>query len=126
MSYKKYTVRVFNNGDRHWLVNGHLHREDGPAVEDANGGKQWFINDRRHREDGPAIEHASGSKLWYINGKCHREDGPAVEEVNGTKLWYLRGKKYTEEEFLHKMNPASCEGKEIEIDGKTYILKKKS
>ena len=32
-------------------------------------GKHWYKNDKRHREDGPAIEDADGSKEWYKNGK---------------------------------------------------------
>ena len=63
----EYTVRVYNNGD-----------------------KQWYLNGKLHREDGPAIERANGDKSWYLNGKCHREDGPAVEYDNGSKHWYLK------------------------------------
>ena len=37
----EYTVRVDKNGNRSWLVNGKLHREDGPAIEKANGYKEW-------------------------------------------------------------------------------------
>jgi len=29
----EYTVRVYDNGDKHWYLNGERHREDGPAVE---------------------------------------------------------------------------------------------
>jgi len=58
-----------------------------------NGTKSWLLNGKLHREDGPAIEYANGNKEWYLNGKCHREDGPAVEYTNGTKCWYLNGKK---------------------------------
>ena len=32
--------------------------KDGPAVEDADGYKAWYLNDNRHREDVPAIEDA--------------------------------------------------------------------
>jgi hypothetical protein len=67
------------------------HREDGPAIEDADGYKAWFINGKRHREDGPAIEYIDGSKSWYINGKLHREDGPAVEYADAHKAWYING-----------------------------------
>ena len=57
---------------------GQLHREDGPAVENANGDKLWYINGLLHREDGPAIEHSNGDKRWYINHQRHREDGVSV------------------------------------------------
>ena len=49
------------------------------------GDKSWFLNGERHREDGPAIEQANGHKEWYLNGKRHREDGPAIEWSSGDK-----------------------------------------
>lgn len=97
MSYKEYTVRVWNDGCKEWYLNGKLHRE-----EDHSGTKRWYLNGNLHREDGPAIELANGSKYWHLNGHLHREDGPAVEWANGTKLWYLNDQEYTEEEFKRK------------------------
>jgi hypothetical protein len=82
MSYKEYTVKVYDDGSKFWSLNGKLHREDGPAIE-------W----------------ADGSKFWFLNGKYHREDGPAVEWVNGSKFWYLNGKEYTEAGFKKKTAP---------------------
>ena len=87
------------DGSREWFINGKRHREDGPAIEYANGDEEWYLNGKRHREDGPAIEWANGSKWWYLNGKCHREDGPAYEDVDGYKGWYINGEKLTAEEF---------------------------
>ena len=75
----EYTVEVFNNGTRCWYLNGHLHREDGPA-----------------------IEHADGSRCWYLNSERHREDGPAIEYPDGTGWWFLNDEEYTEKEFLKK------------------------
>ena len=72
----------------------------------ANGYKSWLINGKLHREDGPAIERATGGKSWYINGELHREDGPAIEYANGDKVWYLNGKPYTpsaHEIIIYKM-----------------------
>jgi len=46
--------KTYPNGDKVWYLNGKHHREDGPAVEDADGTKKWFLNDKLHREDGPA------------------------------------------------------------------------
>jgi hypothetical protein len=51
-----------------------------------------------------------------------REDGPAIEYASGSKSWYLSGEKLTEEEFNERMNPTSCSGKIVEIDGKKYKL----
>jgi hypothetical protein len=75
----EYTVKVFDNGDRGWYLNGNCHREDGPAVE-----------------------YTEGSRYWYLNGERHREDGPAIEYSDGTRCWYLNGVEYTEEEFNKK------------------------
>lgn len=85
--------RIDPNGEKHWLLNGNFHREDGPAIERPNGTKLWFLNNKLHREDGPAIEYFNGTKEWYLNGELHREDGPAVEEPDGTKYWFLNGNK---------------------------------
>jgi hypothetical protein len=68
MSFKEYTVRVYDIGTKHWLLNGNLHREDGPAVECADGTKLWYLNGKRHREDGPAIEYSGGGLRWILNG----------------------------------------------------------
>jgi len=61
------------NGVKYWCFNGKYHREDGPAIEEAdersNGIKEWWLNGKRHREDGPAVERFDGSKEWYLNGK---------------------------------------------------------
>ena len=103
MSYIEYSVKVFDNGDKYWR------------------NKKGYY----HREDGPAKDYANGIKCWYINGKSHREDGPAVEFADGDKHWFLEGKEYNEKEYNKKMNPLSCEGKEVEIDGVKYILKEK-
>jgi len=41
-----YCIEYFN-GDKEWLVNGFLHREDGPAVIYNNGSFLWFLNNVR-------------------------------------------------------------------------------
>ena len=38
----EYTVKVWDNGNKAWYLNGELHREDGPAVEYADGYKAWW------------------------------------------------------------------------------------
>jgi hypothetical protein len=122
----EYTVKVYTNGDKAWYLNGKIHREDGPAIEVANGGKSWYLNGKRHCEDGPAIEWANGEKYWYLNDKRHREDGPAIEVANGEKYWYLNDKQLTEAEHKAATSPkVTCEGKEVVIDGVTYVLKEK-
>ena len=100
----EYTVRVYNNGDKQWYLNGKLHREDGPAIERANGDKSWYLNGKCHREDGPAVEYDNGSKHWYLNGKLHRGEGPAIEFTSGDKIWFINGKRLSEEEFNNRTN----------------------
>ena len=90
-----------------------------------NGYKEWFLNGKLHREDGPAIESAIGHKQWFLNGKLHREDGPAVEYAIGDKWWYLNGKSMSEDEHKRATTKPTCEGKEVEVDGVTYVLKVK-
>ena len=121
MSYTKYEVKVYNNGEKWWCQNDKLHRTDGPAIERTNGYKAWYQNGKPHRTDGPAIERADGHKEWYQNGERHRIDGPAIERTNGYKEWYLEGKELTEAEFNALIKP-SCSGKVVEIDGKKYKL----
>ena len=101
----EYTVKVYDNGDKFWYLNGKLHREDGPAIEWADGGKSWYLDGKRHREDGPAVEYTNGGKSWYLDGKRHREDGPAIEWADGDKSWYLDDTNYTEQQFNQKMTP---------------------
>ena len=81
------------DGGKEWYINGNRHREDGPAVDWPDGTKSWWINGERHREDGPAAEYADGTKVWFLNGECHREDGPAAEYADGTKVWFLNGER---------------------------------
>jgi hypothetical protein len=104
-NYIKYEVRVYTNGDKFWYLNGKIHREDGPAVEESDGSKAWYLNGKLDRKDGPATEWATGNKAWYSNGKRHREDGPAMEWADGHEGWYLNGKRLTEEEFNKCMAP---------------------
>ena len=121
----KYKVKVYPNGNKYWYLNFKLHREDGPAVEWADGTKQWYLNDKLHREDGPAVERADGTKKWYLYGKLHREDGPAIEWADGDKFWFLNGEPMSEAEHKRATSKSACEGKEVEVDGVTYVLKVK-
>ena len=120
---KTYTVKMHDDGTKHWCLNGKLHRTDGPAIEYADGTKEWYLDGKRHRTDGPAAEDANGTKEWWLNGELHREDGPAVEHANGTKEWWLNNKHLTESQWRKAVQPKqSCAGKIVEIDGKRYKL----
>lgn len=92
-------MKELPDGSREWWFNDRLHREDGPAIEDANGTRTWFLNGPLHREGGPAVEWPDGGRAWYVRGQLHREDGPAIERANGSRAWYIDDRKLTEEEF---------------------------
>lgn len=96
---KEYTVKVYDNGDKKWYLNGLLHREDGPA-----------------------LEYTCGTKQWLVGGKFHREDGPAREWADGTKEWWLNGVYCTEAEWKAKLNPKPFLGKKVVVDGIEYTL----
>jgi len=105
------------DGSKSWYLNGKLHREDGPAIEQADGTKEWYLNGQRHREDGPAYEYADGSKFWYLNGQRHREDGPAIEYADGSKFWYLNGEELSKSEWEKRIMK-----KTININGKAFTI----
>ena len=118
-----YEVKVWADGCKEWYPNGKRHRTDGPAYERADGSKSWYLNDQLHRTDGPAFEWANGSKHWYLNGQLHRTDGPACEWADGCKEWYLNGECLTETAWKAAVNPVpTCNGKTVDIDGRTYKL----
>ena len=78
------------------MLNGVLHREDGPAIEYANGTKHWYLNGKKHRKDGPASENYDGDKRWFLNGFYHRIDGPAIIYANGEKEWIISDTRASE------------------------------
>ena len=58
-----------------------------------NNGSKFYYKDKAmtiiHREDGPAIEDADGTSVWYLNGRVHRMDGFAFETVSGHRAWFI-------------------------------------
>ena len=96
LSGRKHVVGV--DGGEEWLLNGKLHRLDGPARTRANGDQEWWVDDRKHREDGPAVECANGHKEWWKHDRRHREDGPAVEWADGRREWWIDNKQVKEED----------------------------
>jgi len=99
---KKSKMIVDKYGDKIWILDGKIHRVDGPAIERKNGDKYWFLNDKKHRIDGPAVIYEKGDKEWFLNGKCHRADGPAVEYTSEYKRWFLNGKEVKIRDFQRK------------------------
>ena len=68
----EYTVRVYDNGDKWWYLNGKRHREDGPAFEGADGSKYWYLN-------GEQLTEAEFNKR--MNKPCSGK----VVEIEGVK-----------------------------------------
>jgi len=98
---KKITVDRY--GNKQYLLNNLLHREDGPAIECKQGYKAWYLYGEFHREGNlPAVINSNGSKWYYVHGKLHREDGPAVEYSDGDKYYFLNGKELSERNFLNE------------------------
>ena len=65
----------------------------------ANGDKFYLKDGKLHREDGPAIEFVCGDCAWYQNGVPHREDGPAIDCGGDIKLYWIKGVQYTKRDF---------------------------
>lgn len=103
----KTTIEVDDEGTKYWLVNGELHRIDGPAVEWACGGKEWCVEGVHHRIEGPAIYFEGRWEEWYINGELHRTDGPARWSEHGVKEWWLYGRQRSYDEWKDICYPFS-------------------
>ena len=124
VEWKDGSVEYWHNGKR-WRING-------PAVVRADGTIEFWVDgkqvdaetywkdhtqvkqdypdcmvhrrgDKAHRNDGPAKIHRNGTLIWCQNDLTHREDGPAVIAPDGTVGYYLYDKRYTEDEYLVKL-----------------------
>jgi hypothetical protein len=71
---------------------------------DSDGTQFWLLDGKLHRVDGPAVIWTNGNQFWYFRGKKHREDGPAIIWADGFQDWYLNGKQYTEEEYKNELH----------------------
>lgn len=99
-----------NTYGKKWYLNGILHREDGPAVENV----RWYL--KKHTDDSQSIENANESdKEWWLNGKRHREDGPAVD-YSFNKEWWLNNRR-------HREDGPAIEFSEYDCKSKTTVLK---
>lgn len=76
-----FKVKIKKNLISEYLLNGFLHREDGPAVE---------IEGR----------HGADTSYWYKYGKLDRLDGPAAQFITGEELYYIKDVQYTYSEWL--------------------------
>lgn len=59
---------VNGTGTVSWLLDGRLHRDDGPALEWFNGTCEWWWHGNRHRVGGPVVMWPTGTMQWWISG----------------------------------------------------------
>ena len=70
----EYTVKVHNNGNKYWFLNGKRHREDGPAIECSTSGKYWFLDGTSYNEQefnekmNPSAKELSVSEISKLLG----------------------------------------------------------
>jgi len=64
-----YQYIAYSGGERNWLKNGLLHREDGPALEWYDGDQCWYKDGVLHRVDGPAIVTLAKGVGWFVNNQ---------------------------------------------------------
>lgn len=79
-----------------WVLNGVLHRENGPAYQswNKNGQKKseyWLLDGELHRENGPACQS------WYEDGQKKYEN------------WWLNGKVSSREEWVKELDKIGSE-----------------
>lgn len=56
-------------------ANNEAHRIGGPAREESSGRTEWRQNDVLHREDGPALIQANGKEKFYFQGvRCKTKE----------------------------------------------------
>ena len=65
----EYTVRVYDGVDEYWYLNNDLRR-----IEGAGGYKAYFLKSQLHREEGPAVVNADGTEEYWLNGKQVTEE----------------------------------------------------
>lgn len=104
----KSLINFFNKVPASSNLDNELPAPDGPTtIKLSNGTSFYLIDGKLHREDGPALENINGTKEWYINNKLHREDGPAIEYPDGSNEWWYHDEKIdcsSTEEFIRKIN----------------------
>ena len=73
-NYITYEVRIYQNGCKFWLLNGNLHREDGPAVEWPSGYKEWWLNGEELTEEEfiSRTSNACDGKVIEIDGRKYK------------------------------------------------------
>jgi hypothetical protein len=74
-------ILKWKNGDVRWMINGNLHRTDGPALITGKGRKEWYYNGRRiHTNDCFYIEPNFLSSKVKVEAN---EEVIEIDEVEG-------------------------------------------
>ena len=121
----------FRNSD------GELHNEAGPAYREWHEDGQlehesYWLNGNRHNAAGPAYRewHENGQleyEGYWLNGNRHNAAGPAIRSwlANGQlerEAYWLNDRQLPKAEWEAAVNPAPCDGKVVEIEGRRYKL----
>ena len=67
-----------------------------------NGNKFWYLNGKRHREDGPACEYFDGDKFWYLNGK-NLSEKEFLRRTNPPELQIIEDLRIIAEKYGYKL-----------------------
>ncbi len=67
------------------------------------GTRRWYLDGHVHREDGPAVIYLNGEEWWCQQSKIHREGGPAYTNNNGQIEWWLDHETYTLKQYVKRL-----------------------
>jgi hypothetical protein len=102
-------------GTTYHVMDGVLHREDGPAVENMDTGyREWRFRGNLHRDGAPALTQ-DDQAVWYRHGLEHRVDGPST--IIGDD------REYRQFDQLHRIGAPAIDNpwfKEYQIMGRRH------
>ena len=70
-----------------------------PIQTTEDGITEYRLDGELHREGGPAVDNGHGCEMWYLHGELHRENGPAQIMDDGD-FWYLHGEEVGPEDVV--------------------------
>ena len=77
--------------------NGHIHREDGPAVIYDDGSVEYWQHGRLHRIGGPAIDYPDTFRKWYQDNNLY----------NNSREWWVDNYRIFSKEQYQKATGCS-------------------
>jgi hypothetical protein len=89
-TYRDTLGRAMKAKKRHNLSLKKSRNAPGEAVDNGHGHVRWLLNGTLHRTNGPA-QHYRGEDHWMAFGYLHRMGGPARTYRNGYGSWALYG-----------------------------------